>query len=186
MTGDLGVDSPEPAGDGALVVRDATPADVEQVLAFVHALARFEREPEAVRATRDDYLRDGFGPDPAFGALLAHVGPRPAGLALWFRTYSTWEGRPGLWLEDLWVEPWARSRGIGRALVAGLAARAVACGWARLDLSVLDWNPARDFYDRLGFRELAAWRPYRLEGERLRALARELAATTSGDGPASG
>ena len=131
------------------------------------------------------YLHE-YVSNPSLAIVLAHVGPRPAGLALWFRTYSTWEGRPGLWLEDLWVEPWARSRGIGRALVAGLAARAVACGWARLDLSVLDWNPARDFYDRLGFRELAAWRPYRLEGERLRALARELAATTSGDGPASG
>lgn len=156
-----------------VLIRPAAPEDVDLVLGFVHRLAAFEREPDAVKATRADYLRDGFGPDPSFGAHLAFVGERPAGLALWFRTYSTWEGRPGLWLEDLFVEEWARGQGVGRALVAALAALAHGRGWARLDLSVLDWNPARAFYDRLGFRHLLPWRPYRLEGSALAALARE-------------
>lgn len=154
-------------------VREAGAEDVDQVLAFVHALAEFEKAPEAVKATRADYLRDGFGPDPAFGALLADVDGRPAGLALWFRTYSTWTGRPGLWLEDLWVEPWCREKGVGRALVARCARLCVDRGWQRLDLSVLDWNPARRFYDALGFRHLEAWRPYRLDGEGLDKLAAE-------------
>ena len=156
-----------------LTVRPARPDDVDAVLALVQRLAEFEREPDAVKATREDYLRDGFGPDPAFGALLAELGGRPVGLALWFRTYSTWEGRPGVWLEDLYVEEGLRGRGVGRRLVAALARLALERGWARLDLSVLEWNPARAFYDRLAFRELREWRPYRLDGEALRALARE-------------
>lgn len=154
-------------------MRPGRPEDVPTVLGFVRALAAFEREPDAVRATPADYLRDGFGPDPAFGVLLAEVEGRAAGMALWFRTYSTWEGRAGLWLEDLWVEEWARERGVGRCLVAGLAALCRERGWARLDLSVLHWNPARAFYDRLGFLEQSEWRPYRLSGAALAALAAE-------------
>lgn len=161
-----------------IVIRPAAPEDVDTVLEFVRRLAAFEREPDAVKATRADYLRDGFGADPSagdsvFGAHLAFVGEEPAGLALWFRTYSTWEGRPGLWLEDLYVEEWARGQGVGRRLVAALARLARDRGWARLDLSVLDWNPARAFYDRLGFRHLEPWRPYRLDGEALERLASE-------------
>lgn len=154
-------------------VRDATADDAELLVRFVHALAAFEREPDAVRATAADFRRDGFGTDPSFSALVAEVDGEPQGMALYFRNYSTWEARPGLYLEDLWVEPGARKLGVGRRLVAALAARALERGYARLDLSVLDWNPARAFYARLGMEHLESWCPYRLKGDALAALARE-------------
>ena len=158
-------------------VRFATRADVPTILDFIRQLAAFEREPDAVKTTEADLLRDGFGDRPRFETLIAEVagesGPAPVGFALFFPTYSTWEGLPSLYLEDLFVSESARRHGVGRALLAKLAAIAVERGWQRLDLQVLDWNPAREFYARLGLDHMREWLPYRVTGPALRALAAE-------------
>jgi GNAT superfamily N-acetyltransferase len=156
-----------------IVVRLATPADVETILAFIKGLAAFEHEPDAVKATVDDLRRDGFGEHPRFEALMAEQDEQPVGFALFFPTYSTWEGRPGIHLEDIFVLEHVRGHSVGRKLMAALAALAVARGCARLELSVLHWNPAREFYHHLGMGHLQEWLPYRLSGEALRRLAAE-------------
>ena len=155
----------------SIAIRPATPADVETILTFIKGLAAFEHEPDAVKATVDDLRRDGFGEHPKFETLIAELDGQPVGFALFFPTYSTWEGRPGIHLEDIFVIEQGRGRGVGRKLMAALAALAVARGCARLELSVLHWNPAREFYHRLGIGHLEEWLPYRLSGEALRALA---------------
>jgi GNAT superfamily N-acetyltransferase len=155
-------------------IRPATPADVETILRFIKGLAAFEREPDAVKATTDDLLRDGFGEHPRFEVLIAEMDGEPVGFALFFPTYSTWEGRPGIHLEDIFVEEHARRHGVGRKLMAALAAIAVARGCARFELSVLHWNPAREFYHRLGMGHMEEWLLYRISGEALRALAAEV------------
>jgi GNAT superfamily N-acetyltransferase len=156
-----------------IVVRSASAADVETILTFIKGLAAFEKEPDAVKTTTADLLRDGFGANPKFEVLIAEQAGQPVGFALFFPTYSTWEGRPGIYLEDLFVVEEARKFGVGRKLMTALAALAVARGCARLELSVLHWNPARGFYHHLGMRHLEEWLPYRLSGEALRALAAE-------------
>ena len=118
-----------------------------------------------------DLRLHGFGPQPRFEALLARVEGRPAGMALFAPSFSTWLGKPGLYLEDLFVSDWARGIGVGRRLLARLAAIAVERGCGRLDLAVLDWNPARDFYHRLGFEHRETWLPYRTAGAALLQLA---------------
>jgi GNAT superfamily N-acetyltransferase len=152
-------------------IRAATAADAGTLLELVKALAAYEKKPDAVKATAADLLRDGFGPAPRFEALLAFVDGKPAGFALFFADYSTWEGRTGLFLEDLFVAEAARRRGVGRALLAELAGIVVARGWGRLNLNVLTWNPARAFYHAIGFEHMAEWTPYRIEGDALRRLA---------------
>lgn len=155
----------------SITVRAATPDDVGTILRFVRELAAFERQPDAVKATEADLLRDGFGPRPRFEARIAELDGAPAGFALFFHNYSTWEGRAGLFLEDIYVTESARRHGVGRRLVEDLAALAVERGCARFDLSVLQWNPARRFYEGAGFRHLEEWLPYRLDGAALAALA---------------
>jgi len=157
----------------SITIRPATPADVETMLAFIKGLAAFEREPNVVKTTTHDLLRDGFGEHPKFEVLIAELNGQSVGFALFFPTYSTWEGCPGLHLEDLFVVEQARGRGVGRKLMTALAAIAVARGCARLELSVLHWNPAREFYHHLGMEHLQEWLPYRLSGEALRLLAAE-------------
>ena len=154
-----------------ITIRSATPNDVPLILEFIKALARFENEPDAVRTTPEDLLRDGFGEQPQFEVLIAERDEEPVGFALFFTTYSTWEGRPSLYLEDLFVIESARKHGAGRALMAKLAAICVERGYQRLELQVLDWNPAREFYHRLGMDHMNEWLPYRLSGQALRALA---------------
>ncbi len=154
-------------------IRSWTPDDVGLVLHFVRALAAFEREPDAVSASEADLLRDGFGPKPCFEVRLAFVDDRPAAFTLFFTTYSTWEGRPGLYLEDIFVEEWARKCGVGRRLIVDLARLAQERHCRRLELSVLDWNPARGFYERLGIHPNTGWLPYRVRGEALARLAAE-------------
>lgn len=154
-------------------VRPATPADVETILGFIKGLAAFEKEPDAVKATLEDLRRDGFGKQPKFEVLIAELDGEPVGFALFFPTYSTWEGRPGIYLEDLFVAEHARGQGLGRKLMAALAAIAVARGCRRLELSVLHWNPTREFYHHLGMAHMQEWLPYRLAGEALQALAAE-------------
>jgi GNAT superfamily N-acetyltransferase len=156
-----------------ITLRFAAAEDAGILLALVRELASFEKAPDAVRATEADFRRHGFGRESRFEALLAFVDGRPAGFALFFPNFSTWLGKPGLYLEDIFVSEWARKLGVGRRLMARLAAIAVERGWARLDFWVLHWNPAREFYHRLGFRHMEEWLPYRAEGEALLTLARE-------------
>jgi GNAT superfamily N-acetyltransferase len=156
----------------ALRIRTATAEDVPEILAFIRALAFYERAPDAVRATEEDLLRDGFGPKPYFFCLIAELDGMPAGFAFYFFDYSTWLGRPGLYLEDLFVHPEFRGRGIGKALLERLAAIAVEKGCARLQWEVLDWNtPAIDFYRAMGAEFMDAWRNVRVHGDALRWLA---------------
>ena len=157
----------------ATTIRTATPADVPQILAFVRALAAYEREPDAVEASEEGLLRDGFGPQPFFRCLIADHDGQPAGFALYFFNYSTWMGRPGIYLEDIFVEPPFRGRGIGKALLKQVAAIALENNCPRLQWEVLDWNtPAIEFYRAMGAAFRDAWRDVRIGGEALERLAR--------------
>jgi len=150
------------------------PTDAPIIVGLIRELAAYEKEPLAnVKATEADILRDGFGPQRRFESLLVEVGGRPAGFSLFFHNYSTWEGRAGIYVEDIFVSEWARGRNIGRRLLAEIAVIAEARGCRRVDLSVLHWNSARAFYERIGFVEMATWRPYRLKDEALASLAAE-------------
>jgi len=156
----------------ATTIRPATRDDVPQILAFIHGLAEYEREPAAVTATEDDLLRDGFGPNPFYFCLIAEHNGNPAGFAFYFFNYSTWMGRPGLYLEDLFVLPEFRGFGIGKALLQRVAAVAVENRCPRLQWEVLDWNtPAIDFYAAMGAEFLDAWRNVRVTGDALLKLA---------------
>ena len=156
----------------SMVIRRATAADAKQIIAFIRALAEFERAPDAVTATEDGLLRDGFGPNPYFYCLIAEHDGRPAGFAFYFFNYSTWMGRPGIYLEDLFVHPEFRGLGIGKALLQQVAAIAVEKGCRRMQWEVLDWNrPAIDFYLAMGAEFLDEWRNVRLDGEALMSLA---------------
>jgi GNAT superfamily N-acetyltransferase len=157
---------------GSTGIREATEADVPQILAFIRALAAYEREPDAVTATEADLLRDGFGPNPFYHCLIAEHDGKAAGFAFYFFNYSTWVGRPGLYLEDLFVLPEFRSLGLGKALLKKVAAIAVEKGCPRLQWEVLDWNtPAIDFYTAMGAEFLDEWRNVRVSGEALTRLA---------------
>ena len=152
-------------------VRTATVDDVPDVLRLIRELAAYEREAEAVQTTEDDLRRWLFGEDPVAEVLVAEEGGRAVGMALWFRTYSTWTGVPGIHLEDLFVEPGHRGSGLGKALLAALARIAVDRGYARVEWVVLDWNePSIAFYEALGARPMKEWSTYRLAGEPLEAL----------------
>jgi GNAT superfamily N-acetyltransferase len=153
-------------------IRPATPADVPTILRFIHELALYERAPDAVVATEADLLRDGWGPTPRFTALIADYENQPAGFALYFSSYSTWRGHHGIRLEDLYVTPSLRGKGIGKALLAKLAAIAVEQGCPRLEWDVLDWNaPAIAVYEAIGANILTEWRIMRLSDDSLHALA---------------
>jgi GNAT superfamily N-acetyltransferase len=156
----------------ATTIRAAAQADIPQILAFIRALAIYEREPDAVSATEDDLLKHGFGPNPFYLCLIAELDGQPAGFALYFFNYSTWEGRPGLYLEDLFVQPEFRGLGIGKALLERIAAIAVENGCPRLQWEVLDGNtPAIDVYRAMGAEFLDAWRNVRVSGDALKRLA---------------
>ena len=145
------------------LIRPAAIADAETILSLVQALAIYEKEPlSTVKATAEDFRRDGFGAEKRFEALIAELEGEPVGFALYFHNYSTWEGRAGLFVEDLFVLEKARGHGLGRQLITALAAIADARGCQRLDLNVLDWNPTRDFYHRLGIHHKTEWLPYRM------------------------
>ena len=153
-------------------IRPATPADVPTILRFIRELALYEREPEAVVATEADLLRDGWSPTPRFTALIAELDGAPAGFALYYTSYSTWRGHHGIRLEDLYVTPALRGKGIGKALLARIAQIAVAEGCPRVEWDVLDWNaPAIGVYERVGASILTEWRIMRLSGEAIHALA---------------
>jgi GNAT superfamily N-acetyltransferase len=156
----------------ATTIRLATAADVKQILAFIRALAIYERAPDAVVATEEGLLRDGFGPHPYYECLIAEHDGKLAGFALYFFNYSTWVGRPGIYLEDLFVHPELRGLGIGKALLKRVAAVALEHGCERMQWAVLDWNtPAIDFYAAMGGEFLDEWRNVRVSGEALVRLA---------------
>lgn len=156
------------------IIRMATKADVPQIYSFVRALAEYERvAPEAVFSTEAILERDGFGENPFFHCLLAEQDGRPAGFAIYLFSYSTFEGRPGLYVEDLYVVPELRGLGIGKALLAQAAAVAVGMGCKRMQWEVLDWNlPAIEFYGTLGASFVDVWRKMRISGEDVEQLAR--------------
>lgn len=155
-----------------LNIRPATPADVTLIRDFIRALALYERKPHKAVVTEEDLLRDGFGPSPRFWCVIAEWDGQPAGFAFWFYNYSTWQGRPGLFLEDLFVHPEYRGKGIGKALLLYLAQRAVAENCKRFVWNVLDWNkPAIDFYESLGAEVQKEWLIMRVEGDALQRLA---------------
>ncbi|MXX33089.1 MAG: GNAT family N-acetyltransferase [Chloroflexi bacterium] len=156
-----------------VTVREAVPEDAQTILDFIVGLAEFEHEPRStVKATVESIRRDGFGPNRGFETLVAERSGRPVGMALFFPHYSTWLGTPSLYLEDLFVVPEARGTGAGFALMRELTRIAESRGWNRLDLSVLDWNPAREFYHRLGMTDESEWLLYRLDEDGVSALAR--------------
>jgi GNAT superfamily N-acetyltransferase len=158
-------------------IRAATAADIPTILDLIRALAVYEREPDAVKTTEADLLRDGFGEKPCFECLIAESVDGEerglaAGFALYFYNYSTWRGRSGIHLEDLFVLPRFRGQGIGKALLARVAARAAERGCGRLQWDVLEWNQtAIDFYQGMGAQFLDEWRIMRVSDEGIRSLA---------------
>lgn len=171
--------------NGATTIRAATEADVPQILAFIRALAAFEQAPDSVTATEEGLLRDGFGPNPFYYCLLADYNAQPAGFALYFFNYSTWMGRPGIYLEDLFVQTEFRGLGIGKALLKQVAAIAIENQCMRLQWEVLHWNtPAIDFYRAMGAEFLDEWRNVRVSGEALSRLA-GVAVVGTGEGAPS-
>ncbi|MBA4028955.1 MAG: N-acetyltransferase [Planctomyces sp.] len=155
-----------------LTIRPASPADVPLVLGMVKELAQYERLAHEVVATEEDYHAALFGLRPAAEAALAHWGDEPAGVAIYFTNFSTFLGRPGLYLEDLFVRPAFRGRGVGGALLAHLAALVQQRRGGRVEWSVLDWNtPAIGFYQRIGAAPRSGWTTYRLDQPALAQLA---------------
>jgi GNAT superfamily N-acetyltransferase len=153
-------------------VRVASPADVPLILDFIRKLAEYERLLHEVECSEADIRRDLFGENPRAFCDIAEVDGRPAGFALCFYSYSTFRGRAGIYLEDLFVEPGARGEGAGKALLRRLAQRCVEADLGRLEWSVLDWNaPSIAFYDSLGAIRKEGWTVRRLYGDSLNALA---------------
>ncbi len=165
-----------------LRIRDARRDDVGLIYGWIVELAEYERGRDQVRGT-PELLEDAlFGPRPSAEALIAEARAdealwQPAGFALFHSTFSTWECRPGIWLEDLYIPPAGRRAGVGSALLSHLAAVTVARGYTRLEWAALDWNtPALDFYDKIGATRLEEWKIHRLDGG---ALARVAGGTES-------
>lgn len=170
-----------PGGSGSRRIRAARPSDVPALVALVRELAEYEREPDAVEAT-EAHFHEALFPDDE-GAARSHAwvaevvpedggSPYVAGMAVWYVTFSTWLGRHGIWLEDLYVRPDQRGSGLGKALLARLAATCLERGYGRLEWWVLRWNaPSIAFYDALGAQPMDEWLHYRIDGEALTALA---------------
>ncbi|HMJ37985.1 MAG TPA: GNAT family N-acetyltransferase [Verrucomicrobiae bacterium] len=157
-----------------LVIRPAEAADVPVIADLIRGLARYEKLEQEVTMTEELLAKNLFGSERYAETLLAEDGEAPVGFALFFHNFSTFLALPGIYLEDLFVVPEYRGRGIGRALLQRLATIAVERGCGRLEWSVLDWNrDAIGFYERLGARPNSEWTVYRLAGEALTSLGRE-------------
>jgi GNAT superfamily N-acetyltransferase len=158
--------------ESAIKIRPAREGDVDLLFSMIVALAQYEREPHAVTGT-PDLLRDAlFGPYPAAEAIIAQHENEPVGFALFHQSFSTWECRPGVWLEDLFVAPEHRTLGVGEALFREVARIAVNRGCTRYGWVALDWNePALGFYAKYGAEVLRDWLVHRVSGDALRELA---------------
>jgi GNAT superfamily N-acetyltransferase len=155
-----------------LKLRKATRADIPLILSLIRELAEYERAPNAVFCTEKELRRDGFGSNPRFRVIIAEWKGEPAGMAFFFYNYSTWQGRPGIFIEDLFVRPEFRGKGIGRGLMRNLASIALAENCYGMRWEVLDWNkPAIDVYQHLGSRFRDGWRIMQIEGQELKDLA---------------
>ena len=156
-----------------MIVRRAIPGDVPAILGLIKELATYEREPDAVKATEASLTGTLFADTAQVFAHVAEIDGTVVGIAIWFLNYSTWTGKPGIYLEDLVVTDAARGTGAGKALFKALAEDAERLGCARIDWAVLDWNtPAMDFYRGLGGRPQSGWQPWRVDGAALEALKR--------------
>ncbi|MEO8686388.1 MAG: GNAT family N-acetyltransferase [Devosia sp.] len=154
-----------------LVIRPAVAADAAVIVAFVMALAKYEKLEHEAKASEADMTRDLFGADPRVFCEIAEWDGKPVGFALWFYTYSTFQGRYGIWLEDLYVDPELRGKGIGKALLVDLARRCVSEGLGRFEWWVLDWNePSIEVYKSQGGVMQDEWTKVRVEGEALLRL----------------
>ena len=161
-----------------LKIRKATAKDIPTVLTFIRQLAEYEREPESVLATEKDLRRDGFSRDRKFDVVIAQWDDEPVGMAFYFYNYSTWNGRAGIYLEDIIVKPEFRGKGIGKALMSHLARVAVAKKCYGIKWEVLDWNrSAIDFYKSLGAGFKDHWRAMQIQGKDLQRLARTRASS---------
>lgn len=155
-----------------LSIRNATIQDVPLILEFIRELAEYEKEPHAAVATAEGLKRDGFSRSPKFRVVIAEWAGEPAGFAFFFYHYSTWRGQPTLFLEDLFVRPRFRRKGIGKALLVYLARLAVQENCGRFEWQVLDWNtPSIRFYESLGARVMKEWLTMRVSDDALRKLA---------------
>ena len=154
-------------------VRRARPGDEHDILRLIHALATYERAPEHVKATPEGIAAALFGENPRVFGHVAEIGGKVVGIAVWFFNYSTWTGRHGIYLEDLFVDPEARGGGVARALFEALGEEAKRHDCARIDWAVLDWNDlAKGFYRKIGARRQTGWEPWRLDGEGLEVMKR--------------
>ncbi len=157
-----------------MTIRPAVPNDIPEILKLIRELAEYEKLAHWVVVTADDLLRDGFSERPYFHVLMAEWDGQPAGYALYFHNSSTFRGRPGLFLEDVFVRPQFRKKGIGKALLLRVAKIAVEEGCARFEWQVLDWNtPAIEFYRSLGAVVMKEWLTMRVTGEALALLAKQ-------------
>jgi len=155
-------------------IRIATGNDAEAIHKLIHGLAEYEREPQAVEVTPETLRAQMASARPPFECLIAECDGQPAGFALYFQNYSTWKGKPGMYLEDLFVRPEFRSHGLGKALLVRLAQVCVERGYGRFEWAVLDWNePAIGFYEKLGAVPMNEWTTMRLTGNALAELARQ-------------
>ena len=161
------------AASSEIRIRSAEPQDVDLMFDLIKQLAEYERAPGQVRGTPELLSEALFGETPTAEALIAERGDDRIGFALFHSTFSTWECRSGLWLEDLFVPPEHRRGGVGAALLSALAAIALERGCTRLEWAALDWNtPALDFYEKLSAQRLDEWVMHRLDGDQLAAVAR--------------
>jgi GNAT superfamily N-acetyltransferase len=159
----------------SLHIRRARSDEAELVLSLVRELAEYEKLSHEVEATEADIAAALFGENPVLFCEIAEWAGEPAGFAVWFLNYSTFAGRPGIYLEDLFVRPAQRGKGIGKALLTHLAKQCIANGWSRLQWSVLDWNtPSIDFYKSLGAVLMDEWTICKVSGPALIALAQEM------------
>jgi len=165
-------------------IRSAGERDTGLILDFIRELAAYEKLSDEVVAREEDLYESLFGPAPAAEVILAEIGKKPVGFALFFTSFSTFLGRPGIWLEDLFVLPEFRGRGAGRLLLGHLAGLVIQRGWGRLEWSVLDWNEdAIEFYRNLGAEARDQWTTWRMTGVELRQLARSKIRTETDPGP---
>ncbi len=155
-------------------IRPATVADTDEILALIYELAVYEKAPEEAKATREQIVEGFFGDNPKVFCEIVEADGAIAGLAIWFLNYSTWQGKHGIYLEDLFVRPQYRGKGYGKALLKHLAAICEERGYGRFQWWVLDWNtPAIEFYKSLGAKAMDSWTVYRVSEEALTKLANE-------------